>query len=178
MLIEEIVVRVENDGLDLIIRWAGDDHTALRVRKNRTGQHRWSVDANVVELVRAMARQMPDMAIAAALNRMGKTTGKGNSWTRWRVVSLRNDHDIAVYREGERAERGEATLDEAAEMLTVSPATIRRLIGEGALPANQSCKGAPWVIQTADLRRAEVVGVSNRVQPCPPFASNNDPLEA
>ena len=75
MLIEEIVVRV-NDGLDLVIRWAGDDHTALRVRKNRTGQHRWSVDANVVELVRAMARQMPDMAIAAALNRMGKTTGK------------------------------------------------------------------------------------------------------
>ena len=90
-----------------------------------------SVDANVVELVRAMARQMPDMAIAAALNRMGKTTGKGNSWTRSRVVSLRNDHDIAVYREGERVERGEATLDEAAEMLTVSPATIRRLIGEG-----------------------------------------------
>ena len=162
MLIEEIVVRVENDGLDLIIRWAGDDHTALRVRKNRTGQHRWSVDANVVELVRAMARQMPDMAIAAALNRMGKTTGKGNSWTRSRVVSLRNDHDIAVYREGERVERGEATLDEAAEMLTVSPATIRRLIGEGALPANQSCKGAPWVIQTADLRRAEVVGAADR----------------
>jgi excisionase family DNA binding protein len=93
---------------------------------------------------------------------MGKTTGKGNSWTRSRVVSLRNDHDIAVYREGERAERGEATLDEAAEMLTVSPATIRRLIGEGALPANQSCKGAPWVIQTADLRRAEVVGAADR----------------
>ena len=162
MLIEEIVVRVENDGLDLIIRWAGDDHTALRVRKNRTGQHRWSVEANVVELVRAMARQMPDMAIAAALNRMGKTTGNGNSWTRSRVVSLRNDHDIAVYREGERAERGEATLDEAAEMLTISPATIRRLIGEGALPANQSCKGAPWVIQTADLRRAEVVGAADR----------------
>jgi Recombinase/Recombinase zinc beta ribbon domain len=108
MLIEEIVVRVENEGLDLVIRWAGDDHTALRVRRNRTGQHRWSVDADVVELVRAMARQMPDMAIAAALNRAGKTTGKGNSWTRARIASLRNDHKIAVYREGERAERGEA----------------------------------------------------------------------
>jgi len=39
MLIEEIVVRVGDDGLDLVIRWAGDDHTALRVRKNRTGEH-------------------------------------------------------------------------------------------------------------------------------------------
>src|SRR5208337_3781213 len=75
LLIEEIVVRVENDSLDLVIRWAGDDHTALRVRKNRTGQHRWSVDADIVELVRALARQMPDQAIAAVLNRSGKSTG-------------------------------------------------------------------------------------------------------
>ena len=87
MLIEEIVVRVEDDGLDLVIRWAGEDHTALRVRKNRTGEHRWRVDADVVDLVRAMARQMPDMGIAAALNRAGKTTTKGHSWTRTRVAS-------------------------------------------------------------------------------------------
>src|SRR5205085_5153136 len=39
-LIEEIVVRVEDDALDLVIRWAGGDHTSLRVRKNRAGQHR------------------------------------------------------------------------------------------------------------------------------------------
>ena len=126
MLIEEIVVRVENDGLDLVIRWAGDDHIALRVRKNRTGQHRWGVDAGVVEFVRAMARRMPDPAIAAVLNRTGMSTGKANSWTRSRVASLRNHYDIAVYREGERAERGEATLDEAADALAVSPGRTAR----------------------------------------------------
>jgi DNA invertase Pin-like site-specific DNA recombinase len=162
MLIEEIVVRVENDGLDLVIRWAGEDHTALRVRKNRTGQHRWSVDVDVVELVRAMARQMPDITIAAALNRAGKTTGKGNSWTRSRVSSLRNDHAITVYREGERTERGEATLDEAAKALAVSPSTVRRLIAEGVLAGRQSCKGAPWVIQTADIRLDALVCASEQ----------------
>ena len=162
MLIEEIVVHVEDDGLDLVIRWAGEDHTALRVRKNRTGENRWRVDADVVELVRAMARQMPDMGIAAALNRIGKTTAKGHSWTRTRVAALRNIHDIAVYREGERAERGEATLDEAAEKLAVSPATVRRLIVEGVLPASQICKGAPWVIRIADIQLAEVVSASER----------------
>ena len=161
-LIEEIVVRVEDDGLDLVIRWAGEDHTALRARKNRTGEHRWRVDADVVNLVRAMARQMPDMGIAAALNRTGKTTAKGHSWTRTRVATLRNIHGIAVYREGERAERGEATLDEAAETLAVSPATVRRLIIEGALPANQICKGAPWVIRTADIQSAEVASAAER----------------
>ncbi len=161
-LIEEIVVRVEDDGLDLVIRWAGEDHTSLRVRKNRTGENRWRVDADVVNLVRAMARQMPDMGIAAALNRTGKTTAKGHSWTRTRVATLRNIHGIAVYREGERAERGEATLDEAAETLAVSPATVRRLIVEGALPANQICKGAPWVIRTADIQSAEVASAAER----------------
>ena len=49
-LIEEIVVRVEDDALDLVIRWVGGDHTPLRVRKNRTGQHRWGTDADVVGL--------------------------------------------------------------------------------------------------------------------------------
>jgi excisionase family DNA binding protein len=155
-------VRVENDSLDLVIRWAGDDHTALRVRKNRTGRHRWSAEADVVDLVQALARQMPDPAIAAVLNRAGMSTGKGNSWTRSRVASLRGHNEIAVYREGERAERGEATLDEAAEALSVSPATVRRLIADSVLPASQHCRGAPYVIRTADLQRSEVVNEATR----------------
>ena len=177
MLIEEIVVRVEEDRLDLVIRWAGEDHTALRVRKNRTGEHRWRIDADVVDLVRAMARQMPDPAVAAVLNRSGTLTAKGKSWTRSRVAALRNHHDIAVYREGERAERGEATLDEAADALVVSPATVRRLIAEGALPASQHCKGAPWVIRIADLQRAEVVEAAARRRQRPPTRppSENQP---
>jgi excisionase family DNA binding protein len=150
-LIEEIVVRIETDALSLVIRWAGGDHTPLRVRKNRAGQHRWGTDADVVELVTVLARQMPDQAIAAVLNRAGKRTGRGNSWTRARVCVLRNHRRIPPYREGERAERGELTLEEAAKVLEVSEATVRRLIKEKALPAHQLCKGAPWVIRARDL---------------------------
>jgi DNA invertase Pin-like site-specific DNA recombinase len=145
-LIEEIVVRVEDEALSLVIRWAGGDHTALRVRKNRAGQHRWTTDNDIIELVTVLARQMPDKAIASLLNRAGKTTGRGNGWTRSRVCFLRNNRKIPPYREGERAERGEVTLAEAAAHLKVSEATVRRLINEQILPANQLCKGAPWVI--------------------------------
>lgn len=155
-LIEEIVVRIEGHALDLVIRWVGGDHTPLRVRKNRTGQHRWSTDADVVELVTVLARQMPDRAIAAVLNRAGKTTGRGNGWTRSRVCILRNHRKIPPYREGERTERDEITLEEAAAHLEVSEATVRRLIKEKVLPADQLCKGAPWVIRASDVDRETV----------------------
>jgi excisionase family DNA binding protein len=155
-LIDEIVVRVEDNALDLVIRWHGGDHSALKVKKNRTGQHRWSAAGETVDLVRVLARQMPDKAIAPVLNRVGKTTGRGNGWTQSRVCSLRSHNEIATYREGERRERGEVTLDEAAAALSVSPSTVRRLIKDGQLAASQLCKGAPWIIRAADLERADV----------------------
>ena len=155
-LIDEIVVRVEDNALALTIRWHGGDHSPLRVRKNRSGQHRWSAEAEVVDLVHVLARQMPDKAIASVLNRAGKRTGRGNGWTSSRVCSLRSNHGIATYRDGERRERGEVTLDEAAAALLVSSSSVRRLIQDGQLAANQLCKRAPWVIKASDLERDDV----------------------
>ena len=56
---------------------------------------------------------MPYMSIAALLNRAGKRTERDNTRTDSRVRAFRNDHGIAVYREGERAERGQLNLLEA-----------------------------------------------------------------
>jgi excisionase family DNA binding protein len=174
-VIDEIIVRVEDNVLDLVIRWHGGDHTALKVKKNRTGQHRWSAAGETVDLVRVLARQMPDKAIASVLNRAGKTTGRGNGWTQSRVCSLRNHNAIPTYREGERQERGEVTLDEAAAALSISPSTVRRLIKDGQLSANQLCKGAPWIIQAADLDQSDVkdAAIARRLRRPP----SRDPLQ-
>ena len=160
-VISEIIVDIVGDTLELIIHWQGGDHTRLMVKRNRAGQTRWTTDAEVVDVVRALARQMPDETIASVLNRSGKSTGFGNSWTRGRICSLRRQYHIAIYRDGERADRGEVTLNEAATALALSTTTIRRLIAEGALPASQHCKGAPWVIRLADLERDEIRAQSN-----------------
>jgi helix-turn-helix protein len=72
--------------------------------------------------------------------------------------TLALERGITPHREGERAERGEATLDEGAAALDVSAATVRRMINEGLLPAHQLCKGAPWVIRTDDLGIALTFG--------------------
>ena len=151
LLIEEIVVDVFSDKIELVIHWWGGDHTQLSVKKNKPGQNRWTTEAEVLEFVRVLARHMPDNAIASILNRSGKSTGHGHSWTSSRVYSLRYTHGIAPYREGERAERGEVTLDEAAVALSLSPSTILRMLQDGTLPGKQLCKGAPWIVRSQDL---------------------------
>ena len=172
LLITEIVVDL-SDTLDLIIHWQGGDHTRLTVKKYKAGRNRWVTDADVIDLVRVLARQMPDASIASVLNRSGKSTARGQSWTRSRVCSLRYQKEIAAYREGERAERGEATLHEAAELLSVSPSTILRMLNAGTLPANQLCKGAPWIIRHADLQREDVRREAQRRRSRRPASDNH-----
>ena len=99
---------------------------------------------------------MPHRAIAAFLNRAGKRTGKGNTWSEVRVRAFRSNHGIAVYREGERQARNELTQTEAVDRLNVSARTLNRLIRCGVVPARQACKGAPWVISADSLHSAAV----------------------
>lgn len=150
-VLEEVVVTLTEGRIELLLHWRGGDHTCLGVPRNRPGQHRYSSDAEVRDLIRALARQQTDGAIAATLNRLGKRTGRGNPWTEVRVRSFRNTHHIPVHRSGEAAERGELTLEEAADRLGVSKMTVLRMIRDGALEGKQACKGAPWVIPEVQL---------------------------
>ena len=150
-VLKEIIVTVEPDRLRLMLHWQGGDHTRLEVAKNRTGQHRWKTDAATEQLIRELARMLPDQSIASVLNRLGIRSAKGHTWTQLRVRNFRCEHQIAIYREGERAERRELILHEAASRLGVSKMTIVRLIRDGLLPARQVCVGAPYVIQEDNL---------------------------
>src|SRR4029453_1884940 len=157
VVLREVIARVEGEQIQLLLHWQGGDHTRLTVRKNRRGQTRWSVEPETVDLIRACARLMPDKAVAGMLNRTGLRTGRGMGWTQSRVRSFRNTHGIAAYVEGEWAERGEVTLTEAADMLGLSPLATLRRIRAGVIPAEQYCKGAPWVIKRRDIEDPQLV---------------------
>ena len=146
-VLTEIVARIEEDRIELLLYWQGGDHTALAFWKNSTGQHCWATEPDTEALLRALARLVPDNLIASLLNRLGRKTGRLNGWTESRVRSFRHGHGIAMYQEGERASRGEVTLDEAAERLHRSSVSVLRLIRTGILPGQQHCKGTPWVIE-------------------------------
>jgi DNA invertase Pin-like site-specific DNA recombinase len=169
-VMREVVVRVEDDQIQLLLHWQGGDHTRLTVRKNRRGQTRWAVEPETVGLIRTCARLMPDKAIAGMLNRTGKRTGRLNGWTQSRVRSFRNTHGIAVYVDGEWAARGEVTLTEAARMLDLSPMTVLRQIRAGIIPAEQYCKGAPWVIKRQDIENQP----RDKTEHKAPSSSNRD----
>ena len=173
-VLHEIVVRVGNGRIEMVLHWQGGDHTPLQVKKNATGKSRWTVEEDVEVLVRELARMMPDQSIAAVLNRAGKLTGRQNGWTQGKVCSLRKRLGVAVYREGERAERGELTLSETAATLNISQMTVLRMIRNGVLPAQQLCKGAPWVIKAAALESAVVSDEAQSRRRRKPLPENPD----
>jgi hypothetical protein len=150
-VVKEILVTSEGDSLRFLVHWQGGDHTEVWMKKALTGRHSRVTKSETIELITSLARLQPDERIAAVINRLGHRTAQGHTWTAARVCSIRNSHGIAAYREGERQERGELTVDEAATALRVVPTTVLRLIHRKVLHARQACPQAPWTIRQVDL---------------------------
>lgn len=139
--------------IKLLLHWAGGVHTSVYVKRNRTGEHSRCTDREVIDLVRELAGSSNDRIIAQVLNRLGYTTGVGNSFNLDRVQSLRHIHKIPCCDE---AKRDWLTLEEAAEQLKVSQCTVRKLVQRGLLKGRQIVKHAPWMISPDALKAASV----------------------
>ena len=169
-VLKEIVVTIAGDRLCLMVHWQGGDHTRLEVVKNRIGQNRFKTNMETVQLVCELARLLPDHSIAPVLNRLGIRSARGHGWTQFSVRNFRGAHQIAVYREGERAQRHELILHEAASRLGINKMTVIRLIRDGILPGRQVCAGAPYVIREEDLDRPMVRRAIRNGRPVSPDA--------
>lgn len=170
--LKEIIATSEDTTIRLVVHWQGGDHTQIEFPKIRSGRHRYVTDEDLVELVRILARIEPDARIASILNRNQRRTAHEQTWTAKHVCSLRNNHAIPVYREGERQARSEMSVSEAATVLGVTPTTVLRLIRVKQLPASQACEGAPWILRRADVERCMAV----RKQPSPPPTVDSEQL--
>jgi excisionase family DNA binding protein len=162
--LKEIIATCEGESIRLVLHWQGGDHTQVEFQKIGTGQHRYVTDDDLVEIVRTLARIEPDARIASILNRNQRRTAHGQEWTAKRVCSLRNNHAISVYSEGERQARGEMSVSEVAAILGVTPTTVLRLIRLKQLRATQACVGAPWTLRRTDVERC----VAERNHPATP----------
>lgn len=167
-LIADIIVDVEDAVRDVVltIHWRGGQHSELRVRKPRTGEHGCATAEDALAIMRSMAGRWSDEHIAASLNRMGLPTGQGKTWTAHRVASVRRVRGIHAYRSAEKD--GEwLTMTEAAKASGVTNHLIRRLIKTGILPAVQVVSGAPYQIRADDLASEAVrAAVARKGRPC------------
>jgi DNA invertase Pin-like site-specific DNA recombinase len=167
-LVVDIIADVDEAVRDVIltIHWRGGQHSQLRVRKPKSGEHGCRTPDEALAVIRSMAARWPDEHIAASLNRMGMRTGQGKTWTAHRVSSLRRVHGIHAYLSAEKD--GEwLTMRDAAAALAVSSYTIRRLIKTGVLPAVQVVPDAPYQIRSSDLHSQAVCAVvARKGRPC------------
>lgn len=167
-LIADIIVDVDDKVRDVVltIHWRGGQHSELRVRKPRTGEHGCATADDALAVMRSMAGRWSDEHIAASLNRMGLSTGQGKTWTARRVSSVRRVRDIHAYKSAEKD--GEwLTMTEAAKALGVTNHVIRRLIKADILSAVQVVSGAPYQIRADDLTSELVrTAVARNNRPC------------
>lgn len=163
-VVKEIIADVDeaNHLILLNMHWEGGIHTILEVKRNRTGEHTRCTDKSIVELVRQLAEQLPDKSIAPILNRLKLKTGAGNNWTRDRVRTLRNYHQIASYRKNE--ETNPITLREAAEKLGVCDQSVKKLIRQKIINAEQVVSCAPWAIAAKELEKENVKIAVQRIK--------------
>jgi len=167
-LITDIIVDVDDDAREVIltIHWRGGQHSELRVRKPRAGEHGCATTEDALAVMRSMAGRWSDEHIAASLNRMGMPTGQGKSWTAHRIASVRRVRGIHAYRSAEKDGKW-LTMTEAATALGVTNHTLRRLIKTHVLPAEQVVAGAPYQIRADDLASEPVkMAVARKGRPC------------
>jgi hypothetical protein len=177
-LITEIVADVDEGAgeIVLVIHWKGGQHSELRVRKPRTGEHSCNTPEQALAVMRSMAGRWSDEHIAASLNRMGMPTGQGKTWTAKRVGDLRRVHGIHGYRSADK--NGEwLTLRDAATKLDVNHHQVRKLIKAGVFSSEQVMPGAPHQIRAADLESERVIAALKRKgRPCRVDPENQIPM--
>jgi excisionase family DNA binding protein len=177
-LITDIIVDVDDDARDVVltIHWRGGQHSELRVRKPRTGEHGCATTEDALAVMRSMAGRWSDEHIAASLNRMGMPTGQGKSWTAHRVAAVRRVRGIHAYRSAEKDGKW-LTMTEGAKALGVTNHTLRRLIKTGVLPAAQVVAGAPYQIRANDLASEAVkMAVARKGRLCRADDQNQLPM--
>jgi len=163
-LIHEIVVNLEENTqtLDFVVHWHGGCHTRFTMAKPMSGAVAHKTALEDIELITKMGPRYRDDEIARVLSKLGRRTGKGNRWTQARVAYVRKRYRIAAVDKQRVADV--LTLGQAVKYCGVSDTTLKRLIKENLLRAEQLAPYAPLEIKRADLDSEPVARILERLK--------------
>jgi len=157
-LLEEVTITLTRDTssgrADLVLRWKGGAITDLTIPIKRKPP-KIRTDEDTVDLVRRLAVHYPDALIAGILNRQGRRTPRGLSYTASRVQGLRHYWKIDCHQPDDHPHEGPVlTIADAAAELGIAASTLHRWINDGFVAGEQATPGAPWRIRMTDQLRA------------------------
>ena len=156
-LLDEVNITLHRDDPEphaaLVLRWKGGAISELTVPLRRR-QPKIRTDEDTIDLIRRLAVHHPDAQIAGILNRQGRRTARGMSYTASRSQSLRYHWNIPCHQPSGQAPEGELlNVTAAARQLGIAPSTLLRWLNDGFVAGEQVTPGAPWRIRlTAELR--------------------------
>jgi DNA invertase Pin-like site-specific DNA recombinase len=154
-VIDDVVITVHRDAgrADLRINWQGGATRELSMTLNKTGHHQRVTDEDTVELVRRLAADYTDAAIAIILAKQGRRTATGLRWSKTHVKALRVARGIPAYEPPPETVTGGGeddevvTINEAERRLGVSRVTLYRWLRHGFMIGEQPTANAPWRIR-------------------------------
>jgi DNA invertase Pin-like site-specific DNA recombinase len=160
-LLTEVNITVHRDQPDphaeLVLRWKGGALSELAVPLRRP-QPKIRTDEDTIDLLRRLAEHYPDTKIAGILNRQGRRTARGLSYTASRVQSLRHHWNIACHQPSDQPQEGDLlNVTAAAKQLGIAPSTLLRWLNDGFVAGEQTTPGAPWRIRLTDQLRNMLV---------------------
>jgi DNA invertase Pin-like site-specific DNA recombinase len=150
-LLDEITISLHRDHTDpradLVVRWKGGAISELAVPIRRKPPA-IRTDEDTIDLLRRLAMHYPDAKIAGILNRQGRRTARGLSYTASRVQSLRHHWQIPCHQPSDQPQEGELlNVTAAAKQLAIAPSTLLRWLNDGFVAGEQITPGAPWRIR-------------------------------
>jgi hypothetical protein len=147
--------------VDVVILWTGGATSTHTAFLPPVGIHA-TTDAAVIARIRELSSELPDHAIAHALNALGLRTRTGKGWTYERVRSMRKQHGIPTgcpIRTGSLEPRADGRLSAraAATRLGVTPSLVHLWVRHGIITCDQRCRcSKQWVQLTdADITRLD-----------------------
>ncbi len=160
-LLTEVNITVHREQPDphaeLVLRWKGGAISELTVPLRRP-QPNIRTDEDTIDLLRRLAVHYPDAKIAGILNRQGRRTARGLSYTASRVQSLRHHWNIACHQPSDQSQEGDLlNVTAAAKQLGIAPSTLLRWLDDGFVAGEQTTPGAPWRIRLTDELRNMLV---------------------
>jgi DNA invertase Pin-like site-specific DNA recombinase len=159
-LLEDVTLSVEREksNAHLTLRWRGGLFSEVDVPLRRSHPAPIRTDEDTIDLLRRLASHYSDAVIAGILNRQGRKTATGLSFTANRVSSLRAHWNIPRFKSRPQTSDGECmTVERTARTLGVAPSTLHRWLNDGFIAGEQITPGAPWRIRVNEELRSRFV---------------------